>query len=151
MYSSQLYFWQPEYCIKKVPQMIQKALAGETRDKIFYEYLINIAPDEQDKNIIKSIRDDEMRHFKLFRMIYQEITGCDPMPLDSEEFVKPENYLAGIEEAIIDEVTAAKNYRQIYVCLRGRKYRDILFSIITDELRHASLYNYLYTKNIRQT
>ncbi|AZR73429.1 hypothetical protein BBF96_08565 [Anoxybacter fermentans] len=134
--------------LKKTLELIRRAVADETRDRKFYEYLINQAPNEKEKNIIASIRDDEMKHFRMFREIYHDITGHYPVPLDKEEFEKPASYLDGIEKALFDELETVEMYRQIYFGLRTRKHRDMLFEIITDELKHASKFNYLYTRNL---
>ncbi len=128
-------------------ELIRRAISGEQNDRRFYEYLISIAPTQEEKNIIASIRDDELGHFDLFRQIYKDITGKYPVPLGDEEFEEPESYLEGIEQALFGELKAVELYRQIYYGLKTREHRDILFEIVTDELKHASKWNYLYTKN----
>ncbi|ACL69267.1 ferritin family protein [Halothermothrix orenii] len=128
-------------------ELISRAVAGETTDRRFYRYLLNAAPNEKERAIISGIREDELRHYELFRQIYRDITGRNPVPLGDDEFEEPENYLAGIEEAKLGEIETAAKYRQIYYGLRTREHRDKLFEIITDELRHADLYDYLYTRN----
>lgn len=128
-------------------ELIRQAVSGEENDRRFYEYLINVAPNQEEKNIISSIRDDELGHFDLFRRIYKDITGRYPVPLGTDEFEEPETYLEGIEEALFGELKAVEMYRQIYYGLKTRVHRDILFEIITDELKHADKWNYLYTRN----
>ncbi len=130
-------------------ELIREAVADEAKDRKFYEYLINEAPNSKEKKIITSIRDDEIKHFRLFKKIYYEITGCYPKPLpEKEEYKKTKNYLDGIEQALFGELGAVEKYRQIYFGLKTLKHRDILFEIITDELKHASKFNYLFTKNV---
>ncbi|MDK2823522.1 MAG: hypothetical protein PWQ67_949 [Clostridia bacterium] len=136
--------------LEKALNLIRKAVAGEASDRKFYDYLISVAPNEKEKQIIASIRDDEIKHYKMFRQIYKEITGQYPVPLGEEEFVKPNNYLDGIEQALFGELAAVEMYRQIYFGLRSREHRDMLFEIITDELKHSAKYNFLYTRNYRK-
>lgn len=133
--------------LQRALELIRKALAGETKDRLFYEFLLEQAPNPTERNIIASIRDDEIKHFAMFRQIYREITGQNPTPLGEEEFEEPENYLAGIAEALFGELSAVEMYRQIYFALRKRSHRDMLFEIITDELKHATKWNFLYTLN----
>lgn len=128
-------------------ELIRRAVSGEQNDRRFYEYLISVAPNQKEKSIISDIRDDELGHFDLFRGIYKDITGKYPVPLGEEEFEEPESYLEGIEQALFGELRAVELYRQIYYGLRTREHRDILFEIITDELKHADKWNYLYTIN----
>lgn len=127
-------------------ELILEALGDETSDKKFYEYLISAAPTKEQKKIIAGIRDDELKHFKMFRKIYEEITCNTPDVENKEEFEPPECYLAGIEQAILGEQAAVKKYRLIMFGLRTCRHRDMLFEIITDELRHGSLYNMLFTQ-----
>lgn len=128
--------------------LIRKAVAGETKDRKFYQYLIDTAPTREDKEIIASIRDDELKHYDMFREIYKDITGQYPVPLGEETFEKPSNFLDGIRQALFGELSAVEMYRKIYYGLKARKHRDMLFEIISDELKHSAKYNYIYTKNL---
>ncbi|KZE64961.1 rubrerythrin [Fictibacillus phosphorivorans] len=128
-------------------QLIKEAVAGEREDQLFYEYLISQAPTNEEKLIIASIRDDEKRHNKLFKMIYKDITGQEVPPANGEEFQKPKSYKDGLVKALFGELRAVEKYRVIRQGLPNQYYRDILFNIITDEIKHSSKYNYLYTLN----
>jgi rubrerythrin len=126
---------------------VKKAVQGEKEDELFYDYLISVAPTSEEKEIIGSIRDDERRHNALFRSIYKDLTSME-VPMGNEEtFAKPESYLDGIKKALFGELRALEKYRDIRRGLPRGPYRDILFDIITDELKHASKYNYLFTLN----
>jgi len=128
-------------------QYIREAVEGESEDRQFYEYLISVAPNEADKNIIRSIRDDEIRHFSLFRQVYYMLTGkILPQPKEVK-FTKPASYCEGLKRALNGEQAAVKKYRGIYFALQDRTLMNVLFEIITDELRHGILYNYLYSRN----
>lgn len=127
--------------------LIRKALSNEKADKLFYEYLLQEAPNPKEKKIIENIRDDEIKHFEMFRTIYIEITGKEPVPIGNQEFEKPENYLRGLEEALFGELNTVEMYREIYNGLTSKRHRDMLFEIITDELKHANKWNFLYTLN----
>lgn len=126
---------------------IKQAVQGEREDELFYDYLIGQAPTSEEKEIISSIRDDERRHNQLFRTIYKEVIGNEIPASGEEEFEKPESYLEGIKKALFGELRAVEKYRAIRERLLDEIYRDILFDIITDELKHASKYNYLFTLN----
>lgn len=140
----------PECCdLSKLERslcLILEALGDETHDRIFYQYLLNIAPDQEQCEIIKSIRNDEIKHFKMFRMIYQEIT-CEPPVAKQKEFQEPDSYCTAIQEAIFGELGAVETYRKILFGLCTQRHRDMLFEIITDELKHSVKWNFLYSKN----
>lgn len=128
-------------------KLIQEAVAGETEDRMFYQYLIENAPSEEDKEIITGIRNDEIGHASLFRQVYFQLTGKMLPPPQDVTFEKPASYCEGLKRALIGEQNAAKKYRRILYALQDRVQINILTGIITDELRHGTLYNYLYSKN----
>ena len=141
------YMMYDQDLLKKSLEGIRAAVQGEKEDELFYDYLISIAPTNDEKKIIASIRDDERYHNKMFRQIYNNITGIDILLTADEEFVKPTSYLDGIKRALFGELSAVERYREIRRGLPSTMYRDILFNIITDEIKHSSKYNYLFALN----
>lgn len=138
------------YRLKKSLIMIKQAVKGEKEDELFYDYLIKIAPTKEQKEIIMSIRDDEKKHNRMFRQIYFDFTN-ERIESDSDvQFIRPSSYIQGIEDALFGELRAVEKYRVIREGLPSTKYRDMLFEIITDELKHASKYNYLFTLNTKR-
>lgn len=126
---------------------VKEAVQGEREDELFYDYLISVAPTREEKDIIVSIRDDERKHNRLFRKIYKDFTGMKVPPGGEETFEKPKSYLEGIKKALFGELRAVEKYRAIRRALPMGPYRDVLFEIITDEIKHSSKYNYLFTLN----
>lgn len=128
-------------------QLIEQAVEGETEDRLFYQYLISQAPAEQDKETIGGIRDDEMKHYLMFRQMYSELTGNSLPPAPEAPFEKPSSYCEGVKKALLGEQKAVTKYRRILYAMKDRRHINMLTEIITDELRHLGLYNYLYAKN----
>lgn len=130
-----------------VVRLIQEAIGDERHDELFYDYLLSVAPTDQEKQVITGIRDDERKHRSLFRQMYTQLTGQRPPPTpERESFQRPSSYLDGIEKALMGELKAFEKYRVIYKYIPAR-YRDVIFEIMTDEMKHASYYNWLYAKN----
>lgn len=128
-------------------KLIEEAISGEREDELFYNYLIKNAPKNESKKIISGIRDNEKKHNKMFRFIYYELTGnMIPSP-ENVEFNTPDSFCSGIKRALNGELNAVVKYRKILFALNNRKHINMLIEIITDELRHASLYNFIYTSN----
>ncbi|MGC6174675.1 rubrerythrin [Lacrimispora sp. 38-1] len=127
--------------------LIQQALAGETEDRLFYTWLIENASSNEDKQILSGIRDDEIGHYALFKQLFVEITGAMPRQVQGEQFVLPESYCAGLSRALLGEQNAVEKYRKILYAMQFREHINMMIEIITDELRHGILYNYLYSKN----
>ncbi|QEK13335.1 ferritin-like domain-containing protein [Crassaminicella thermophila] len=132
--------------LQKALSLIKEAVQGEKNDELFYDYLIHIAPTEEEKEIITSIRNDEKKHNKMFRKIYKDFTGQEITGIH-EEFEEPKSYIDGIKKALFSELRAVEKYRSIRANLPTIYYRDMLFEIITDELKHADKYNYILNIN----
>lgn len=128
-------------------ELIKEAIQGEKSDAEFYEYLIKKAPTKEEKEIIESIRNDELKHNKMFRQIYKGITGMNVPPSEDSEFKKPKSYIDGIKKALFGELAAVEKYREIRRGLPSRCSRDMLFEIITDEIKHSIKYNYILYLN----
>ncbi|MYL32874.1 ferritin-like domain-containing protein [Pontibacillus yanchengensis] len=127
---------------------VRKAVQGEREDELFYDYLIAVAPTTEDKEIITSIRNDEQKHNKMFRQIYRDFTGEEITDTDDESFQKPNSFEEGVKKALFGELAAVEKYRDIRAGLPTRYYRDMVFEILTDELKHADKYNYILTITI---
>lgn len=126
-------------------RLIRDAVSGEREDELFYNYLLSVAPTQEARNIITTIRNDERKHSRMFRRIYFELTGRR-LPISTENgFERPSSYCAGIKRALLGELSAVQRYRRIVFALQNRIQLNMLAEIISDELRHASLYNLLYS------
>lgn len=128
-------------------KLITDAVSGETEDRQFYGYLLSVAPSEEDKSIITGIRDDEIGHFSLFRRIYSDLTGQILPPPGNVTFEQPASWCAGIARAIKGEQGAVRRYRQILFAMQNRVHINMMTGIITDEIRHGILYNYIFSRN----
>jgi rubrerythrin len=128
-------------------KLIRNAVAGEREDEMFYDYLITVSPTEEDKNVIRSIRDDERKHFRLFRQMYYELTGQVIPQQPESQFEKPASFCDGIQKAFFGELGAVERYRKILFALKYRVHINMITEIITDELKHANKYSFLFSKN----
>lgn len=145
------YYQNPMYdqqAFQKSLQLMAEAVQGEKEDQLFYDYLISVAPTSEQKEIITSIRNDEIRHNKLYKQMYKQLTGQEVALEKEEKFVPPATYLEGLKKALFGELKAMEKYRIIRAGLPNRYYRDIVFEILTDEMKHATLYNFMYTENL---
>ncbi|EJO5347893.1 ferritin-like domain-containing protein [Clostridium botulinum] len=125
-------------------QLIKDAVQGEREDELFYDYLISEAHTKEEKEIIRTIRDDERKHRKMYKFLYKFYTGKDiEASNEAEEFEKPASFTDGIRKALFGELSAMERYREIRKGLPNRYHRDMVFEILTDEIKHAIKYNYI--------
>ncbi|HHW32296.1 MAG TPA: ferritin-like domain-containing protein [Clostridiaceae bacterium] len=128
-------------------ELIKEAVVGETEDRNLYEFLSIVAPTKEEKNLIKGIMEDEVEHFELFRQIYYELTG-QMLPAPKETKIKkPSSYCEGIKKALTGEQNTSYKYAKILFAMSNRIHMMKLVKIILDELRHGTLFNYIYSKN----
>ncbi len=144
---------QDGFPVQKLYKSTKKALASaknslkdEKHDVIFYDYLISIAPEDDDKEIIGAIRDDEKKHLEMLKQIYGDYTG-DEIEEEEVTFEKPKDYYNGLKKAFFGETEAMEKYRDIRAGLPDMYHRDMMLEIMTDEMEHADKFNYLLNKN----
>jgi hypothetical protein len=92
--------------------------------------------------LLEYIRDEELKHLHLLQNLYYGLTGSYP-PIYEEVFYPPNNLEAGLENALMENLESVKKYRLIMNGLSSSSDRDVISSIISDELHHVDLYNYL--------
>lgn len=131
-------------------ELIRKSISDEKNDEIFYNALIEKAPDDNAKQIITDIRDDEKNHNEILRFIYSNITGevfneANNTNVDNT-MSQETTYVQDLEKALFGELDAVKKYRKIMGAMPSSKMQTLIMSILTDELRHANKYNYLIHK-----
>ena len=134
-----------QYNLNTAISMVKDSVQDELEDAAMYEDLIKIAPNEEAKEIIASIRDDEKIHNKLLREIFTELTGVVlPQNTGMMEYKKT-NYIDGIKKACMGELKAVEKYREILTYMPNKKLYNKVLYIMTDEMKHAIKYNYLIT------
>jgi len=121
------------------------SVSDEVEDTTMYEALIKIAPNEEAKEIITNIRDDEKIHNRLLREVFTELTGV-VLPTNAQTTnYENTNYIDGIKKALMGELKAVEKYREILTYVPNKELYNKIFYIMTDEMKHAIKYNYLIT------
>lgn len=125
-------------------ELIRNSVGDEREDEMFYDTLIKQAPTEKEKEIIRSIKNDERKHNQILRRLYYEFTG-GLLPRDNSKNVANNTmkYKANLEKALFGELGAVEKYRRIMGAMPNKNSYTLLMSIMTDELRHANKYNFL--------
>lgn len=125
-------------------ESIRESVGDEREDELFYDSLIKNAPTEKEKEIIRSIRDDERKHNRILRELYYDFTG-QLIPVDTSvpNIENKLSYKEQLEKALFGELDAVVRYRRIMGTMPSGKSYTLLMSIMTDEIRHANKYNFL--------
>ncbi len=128
--------------------LVKEAIQGEREDELFYDYLLSLTPTKEENDIITSIRDDERKHNKYFKEIYSFYTGKIAPSQSNVTFEKPQSYIEGIKKSKLGELAAVEKYRDIIAGIPDRYHRDMVFEILTDELKHSHKYDYILYLNL---
>ncbi|GIO97891.1 hypothetical protein J14TS5_29770 [Paenibacillus lautus] len=83
-------------------------------------------------------------------MIFEAFTGKTIQSPTEVQFQKPNSFIEGVEKALMGELRAVEKYRNIRAGMPNRYYRDMIFEIITDELKHASKYNFIMNLELKR-
>lgn len=132
--------------LQEALNMIRDSVMDEANDEAFYSMLINQAISDEDKDIIRIIRDNEITHNKLLRDVYYALTGTTLPQSTSNTQMQPMSYLDNLKKSLMSEVEAANKYRKIMSAMPDKSSSSSIMHILVDELRHADLYNYLISK-----
>lgn len=126
-------------------ELIRQSVGDEKEDEMFYDTIIKQAPTEKEKEIIRTIRDDERKHNQILRRLYYEFTGqlLPASTLPNEINNNMNDYKSNLEKALFGELDAVVKYRKIMGTMPSGNSYTLLMSIMTDELRHSSKYNFL--------
>ncbi len=138
--------------MQQATDMIAASVENEKTDAMFYNWLIQNIPKTinyevqvEASEIIEGIKNDELGHNQILKMMYKQLTGKEAQEPEEEKVSYPKSFIDGISKAIKGELDAVKRYRTIMQGLPNNSYRDQIFNVLTDELRHANLYNYIYS------
>lgn len=134
--------------IQDALELMKNAVQGERNDELFYDHLIKLAPNQEQAEVIGSIRNDERGHNQMFRQMYRELTGHEVMGFSNEGPENVDSYIAGLQKAFQGELSAVERYRKIWFGLPYGIYKDTLYGIILDEQKHADKYNNLLLQNL---
>lgn len=129
-------------------ELMRNAVQGERNDELFYDQLIKLAPNQEQVDVITSIRNDERGHNQMFRQMYRELTGHEVTGVSNEALENVNSYIAGLQQAFQGELSAVEKYRKIWFGLPYGIYKDTLYGIILDEQKHAAKYNNLLIQNL---
>lgn len=107
-------------------EALKEAIRGEAEAIKFYTHLVEMAPDQCQKDVISGIRDDERRHLHNFQAVYCWRTGrtCSyPEP----DVYPPQTYCQGLAKAFNDEQEAYEFYKANYFCMTGNWLRKLFW------------------------
>ncbi len=136
--------------LKEVIELIKESVGDEKEDEEFYKLLLTLTTNVEDINIINSIIADERKHNQILRNLYFELTGKKlPENRNGSKVDNMLNYRKNLQKALMGELNAIKRYRKIMAAMPDNQKYALIMEILTDELRHANLNNFLFAKTMQ--
>lgn len=123
---------------------IENAINGEYSAINCYAKLANLAPQDNERNQILEIRQDEIKHFQQFVQIYIHLTGKQPQPKIIEQC--PDSYVNGLEFALQDEQRTVDFYLKIADDTTDQYIKEAFRRTAADEQNHAVWFLYYFFK-----
>ena len=130
--------------------IIEKSLENQQEDEITYNYLMALAPTEEEKSIIISIRNDNVKHDEFLREIYAFYKKESASRLRSSDCTYSEAYIPQIKKARLNEMEKIYRYRNILTGLTDTYYKDMMLEALTDCIIHLSEYDYILYLNLER-
>jgi rubrerythrin len=122
------------------PQLIEKFMQDEANAAVFYQALADAIADPAIKDYIRHAMEDEQKHYRMLGDLYRRLTGrtyeARPEPPAFTDVA------AGLKQAMDNEYEAMEEYRNEYLRATDRAARNLWFELMTDELEHATRFNY---------
>jgi rubrerythrin len=129
---------------RKLIDLLKEAMLDEKKDHRKYRKMMDMTDNKEIIEQINHAYEDEAKHYDMFQEIYEEITGND-IQIQLPEQEHQNRFIDAVKSSINGELEAVELYREIRAMLKGKKYRDMLYEVITDEQEHATRFVYLYS------
>ncbi|MBR5227580.1 MAG: ferritin-like domain-containing protein [Clostridia bacterium] len=140
-----------QYNLNKLITGIKSSINNEQDDELEYMRLAELAPNNEQKEIINSIKDNEIIHSKILRKIFTELTGVvipeNPTQKNATMSKDNSNYTELLTKAMLGELRAVERYREFLAYAPNMEIYNMIMYILTDEIRHAIKYQYLLMLN----
>ncbi|EJO5347428.1 hypothetical protein NRP93_001507 [Clostridium botulinum] len=129
---------------------MKETIKYKRSEEFLYDFLISVAPTKKEKNIIASIRQEEIKNSKTFIKLYTLYTGQSIYLQPNTNFQKPKSYIDGIKKAKLYKLNSIEKYTNIRSSLPNEYHKNILSNILTNELKHNDKYNYILNVNLKK-
>lgn len=129
---------------RRLLDLLREAMSDESKDHRKYRLMMEMTDNREIIDQIQHAYEDEAKHYDMFQEIYEELTGSDIKILSPEQ-ENQNRLIDAVKSSINAELESVELYREIKAMLQGKKYRNMMFEIITDEQEHATRLVYLYS------
>lgn len=120
--------------------LVEQFMRDEASAAVFYAQLADQVQDAAVRDYIRHAMEDEQKHYRMLGDLYRQLTGRTYEARPEPPAVP--DLLTGLKRAMDDEYEAMEQYRDVYLKSRDQNIRNLFFELMTDELEHATRFNY---------
>lgn len=124
-------------------QMIYTAMQAQRRSVRVYELMAAAAGDARDKEMLRTIRREERRHYYFLEGMYEDLTG-EAAPPQKVAISMPKNFLDMLKTAICDKLEVIDHLEQVKVKTHCARHQELMMLIISDQKEHARILGAIY-------
>ncbi|MBQ1502301.1 MAG: ferritin-like domain-containing protein [Firmicutes bacterium] len=126
-----------------IVSMLEGAMRVQKRSVRVYELMAAAARSPKDRELLRTIRREERRHYYFLEGIYEELTGKAVQPVRTALSL-PRYYPDMLRTAICDKLETIDRLELIMGELRCVKQRQVMDIILTDQKEHARILGGIY-------
>ncbi len=123
--------------------MIAAAMLAQRKSFRAYEIIVNAAPNQRDKELLRTIRREERRHYYFLEGIYEDLTGEQAKP-QRVAISLPKFYPDMLKTAICDKLEVIDHLEMIVQVMNCVRQKELMSIIISDQKEHARILASIY-------
>ncbi|MGP4081053.1 cupin domain-containing protein [Pseudalkalibacillus sp. R45] len=132
---------------QQIVEAIHAGIKGKAETIDLYSRLANVAPNQNDKNVILHSLEDEKSHLKQFTNLYSMLTGKQPdYEIDQVPF---STYGEGLQKAYEAEFKNHEEGRKNYILTQYSPFQNVFYRVCHDEMEHVRRIGFLSKKKSR--
>ncbi|MBM7607768.1 rubrerythrin [Lysinibacillus composti] len=131
-----------ELSYDRLVKTIYDSIVAEATAAKFYTKLLDLAPNEIHREIIKYARNNELKHIESLTMLYVRLVGH--IPHVKLEPIQISNYKAGILTALKAEIEAVDLYRDVQLVSMNPVIREPFYRAMVNKMEHANQFGEIY-------
>lgn len=141
---------------QRLLELLGIAFQEAKESAVVFQQLMEMDALKKDQNILRNAYLDELKHQKLLREIYYQISGKSlptaEMKEKEKELILKKNFPSSnkleetLESILLDELENADFHRELLSFIPDSEVKDMLMEIIIDKQDHSIRIGYLYSK-----
>lgn len=132
--------------VENTSNFLYCGIMDKTKIINFYETLLQLTPTIYARQQIEAILEDETNHLQEFKLFHAQYSSNETIFTESGQ-IKFRTYRDGLLKAYESELSQYSNYRNALLSGYSKEIHDCFFKAMTDDLKHANQFMFLYFRD----